>query len=538
MKNKIIFTVILLMQLVYLIYCFVGVKSGFHGTEAGYFAYANGEKALLSETVSFDEWIDADIIKNHYEAENGNKFSYRNIIDNCKDVGVAPLYPVVLHTIASVFENFSFAGAFVINMFCFVAVQIMLFLIVTKVTNKEWFSILCCAFYGLSQGGINTYIYIGPYAMATLFTVLQFYILLKWLDKKEVKILISWICVAVLGACNDHYSFVVSATLMILTIICHIMKKEKREILKVLCALIVIFFAGVYFNTSMLKNILVAGANGFWFEFWYLRTYLVYELFGYYIVPLPMGFFILLGKILIGIVLVVPAFAFIFRKDNWYIKFIEKLKTVVKITDDSVKKCLFISVVVVVYICSLSYSGNIFVNDFYSTRFMFAMYPCILFLTLIVFYGICVIIANFIKVFFGVYKYSEIVLNIITCAFAVFLLVFVWFFSAKFYMFMPEDNIKINVEELCNGQNVAVLLDECSVRDFEAVGILLKESENVYYTSSSGVDWDTVMNEKDETVYVLLSDKEDIVKLNKEYGSNEYLGMCKISNMYFYVLKH
>ena len=173
-----VFAAVVFLQMCVLVYCFTGKKRDYHSDELFSYGLANSYyQPFISsndhkgmELIHNNEWLPGEIINDYLSVQKEHRFAYDSVYyNNSKDVH-PPLYYMVLHTVCSFFpEVFTEWFGFGLNLILFLLNQVLLYLIVGRMTKSSALSLAVVALYGLNQGGIDTYIFIRMYAMCTFF---------------------------------------------------------------------------------------------------------------------------------------------------------------------------------------------------------------------------------------------------------------------------------------------------------------------------------------------------------------------------------
>lgn len=353
-KNiKIIYSVMVLLQLALIVYCFACKREGWHQDELWSYGFANSHAGptiyysdiYAKEAINIDEWADSELLWNYLvvdvDKENNvdERFSYDFVYYNQITDLSPPLYSMILHTICSFFPNsFSWWYAFSINMIAFLITMLFLWKACCEYRD-EGVALIVGFLFGFSRGCVDTFIYLRMYGMLTaLFAVIVYYFI-KILKSREKSIPVKWlICIYIISFAmffTHMYPIIVTGILTFLTCLLFLCKKEIKKMfqfgLTMLAALISFFLA----YPSFLRNITVQVGNNmeklysdFDFETRVktMLNCLFGEVFNIMIPYYESGFLRMLPYILIYAFLVCLPLLFLFRKSDKLRKMPGKIK--------------------------------------------------------------------------------------------------------------------------------------------------------------------------------------------------------------------
>lgn len=163
-------------------------RESFHLDELWSFGLANSNyhPHIFSNSALDKGWINSDYIKDYLVVDDDHRFDYASVIDNQKHDVHPPLFYIVLHTVCSFFPGtFSSWFAVIPNLIFFILSLIVLFKLSKLLLKNDVVSLAVVLFYGFSNAGISTAIYIRMYMLFTLFALLYMYIHVKMITKNE-----------------------------------------------------------------------------------------------------------------------------------------------------------------------------------------------------------------------------------------------------------------------------------------------------------------------------------------------------------------
>lgn len=394
---------ILFLQICVLIYCFTVKKKNYHSDEL--FSYglsnsyyqpfinANDHEGL--DVINNNQWLSGQVLNHYLSVEPEHRFAYDSVYyNNSKDVH-PPFYYMVLHTICSFFPDvFTEWFGFGLNLALFVLSQILLYLIVRRMTDKVIPALAAVLLYGFCQGGIDTFIFIRMYAMAEFFLLLCVYlhVLLLKEEKNKYKTLACLGVVTFLGGMTHYYYFIAAGTISACFCVYYLIKKRYSFLVRyavvLLSAVALAIAAYPYVLTQLFRfegsRDLSSSYGGFLFEWRYILSYAASELAGIRLSVMPSYFWIHLTEILLVVVTILLPVCFLLRREIWFKKAVFKFKDMVRI---AVKKLFGISILYVsmavsaaVLMAAVALTVPVSQMGSASTRYVFMIYPLLVIL--------------------------------------------------------------------------------------------------------------------------------------------------------------
>lgn len=257
---RIVFFLIVVVQVLFITYCFADLKKGFHSDEPwtygfanGYYTpyiYASGNFNPNEETVlrNFGEWKDGRVLFDYLTVGDAERFRFDSVYYGSQYDQSPPLYPILVHFVSSFFPNeMSWYFGYVINILAFVITSIFLqkftLLIITQykkqngtnieVTNCDFLlSVMPCVLYGFSYVGINTTVFVRMYALLTAFCTSYTYFAVRVQLDEGCEKKISYLAMGILVFLGSftHYSFLIYAcTITVLSILANGIKKNYKH---------------------------------------------------------------------------------------------------------------------------------------------------------------------------------------------------------------------------------------------------------------------------------------------------------------------
>ncbi len=193
-------------------------REGLHVDEFWSFGLANSNyhPHIFSDDALDNGWIDSSYIRDYLVVDEDHRFDYVSVINNQKHDVHPPLFYIILHTVCSFFPGtFSTWFAVIPNLIFFALSLIILFKISKLLCKNDVISLVVVLFYGFSNAGISTAIYIRMYMLFTLFALSYIYIHTKMIvyNRQTVGNLIALSAVLFAGFMT-HYYFIIIAFLV------------------------------------------------------------------------------------------------------------------------------------------------------------------------------------------------------------------------------------------------------------------------------------------------------------------------------------
>ncbi len=195
-KIRYIFYMLLVVNVSLVLYYF-NQRDIFHTDEQWSYAHANSTQgAYLSPSVDSYmrdkehsisyKWLDNIIFHDYLTVQENERFVYGHIGENLKVVEHPPLYFLILHTICSFFPDvFSKWHGGVLNILAFTLTLILLYKLSKLVLKDDVLALFPVFFWGFSNIGLGTALYLRMYMLQTFFAVGLAYQTLLMLDEKQ-----------------------------------------------------------------------------------------------------------------------------------------------------------------------------------------------------------------------------------------------------------------------------------------------------------------------------------------------------------------
>ena len=406
---------IIILQVVY-ISCMFGVnKQGFHSDELWNYGFANSIAGAHIYKVDngydvkdVDSWQPSEKLRNYITVDKDEIFNYSSVYNNAACDLHAPLGFMMLHFICSFFPGtWSKWYCFVLNMLCFVIMQIYVYRLAASVCKNKLAGIFAVLFFGFTMGAQNICIYLRIYAPATMFAVMLMYysnILYEMIKAKAVKnsVYIKLFLVTLAGCLTLHLFLTFAFIVTVMYCLYYLLTKQFKHFLIYgltmagsVAASIAIFPAtinhipglgGEQLLTYATKKYPFAMQNKM---YW---AYMTSDLFGVHnsIWKTMTGTYILYA---IAIILFITLpLCFVFRHELWFKKILNVLWHKVKDVTKNIKKgsyTPFVQLASVIFIVMIaSKTTSVLQMGNCSARYIFIVYPILASLAVIIVWNV------------------------------------------------------------------------------------------------------------------------------------------------------
>lgn len=392
-KYYFIVLAIVTVQIVFLSLIFAQ-KDGHHSDEVYNYGFANSynENDFLG-TSFMNQWTDSSIAKGFITVEENQRFAYDAVYNNTISELNPPFQIFVLHTICSFFpEKFSWNFCFVINIISFIITQFFLFALTREITGDDIVPFAAVILYGFGVGAMDIAIFMRIYALAVMFSVIFIYysnkIYKNRLSKNYFYEYLILFLSCLLGCYTLHlflfYAFCITVCYSLFFLFTKRFKKLFAHGFSVLsAALISILLVPSTVSHIEGTDVLSVGLIKYPTTM-QIRLYsylLTKDLFGLHISAFPNPYleYCIIFLVVITI-LSIPLF-FLFRREEWFKRFlinfkdlfIDRLKRIKKIQFSLVVYLLTIIAVVIL----ASDQTSVYTMGVYSNRYLFIIYPTV-----------------------------------------------------------------------------------------------------------------------------------------------------------------
>ena len=184
-------SLIILVQIIYGTYVFAFEKMGFYTDEVWSYSYSNyfSDVFVYARDGYMGNFHDNGIVSEYIAVQPGERFNFSGVYKNSSGDLNPPLYYMLLHFICSFFpDKWSVVPAYIINVLSVIGTQIFLYLICRDIfREKKYLPFVCCIYYAVSRGALDTLIFLRMYAMLTFFTVMHIRYQFRVLHSSDIK---------------------------------------------------------------------------------------------------------------------------------------------------------------------------------------------------------------------------------------------------------------------------------------------------------------------------------------------------------------
>ena len=349
-KYNILFSLMIVIQLIYTFYVFTFQKEGAHSDEIWGIGFANSyylpfldaeghpkrEPTPVEEFTNSNEWISGQVFHDYITVQAGERFSYDSVYYNTSKDVHPPLYNMLVHTISSFFINsFSYYHAFFINCLCLVGTQIYLYLLTNRLSGSKGVAFLACLLYGGGIGALSNYLFLRQYCLLTLCVVAYTYysVLFKQNEKKYLRYVIGAVIMSFLAFFTHYYGIVYVGVFTALMCVLMLFRKDIRKgllygfsILASLLGMILVYPS--FFECLLEINDIPPERKIVKRQIKMLLNYWTESCMGFHIDVYNTLFWKIAPLIVGGILVLLSMIAFVCRKEKWFHTFVQKIKRV------------------------------------------------------------------------------------------------------------------------------------------------------------------------------------------------------------------
>lgn len=553
-KYEIAFILIVLVQVIY-ISCMFGInKQGFHSDELWNYGFANSTDGAHIYKVddgydvkNVDSWQSSENLRKYITIDKDEIFNYAAVYQNAACDLHAPLGFMMLHFICSFFPGtWSKWYCFVLNMICFVIMQMYIYKLVRDMTKNRMAGILAVSFFGFTMGAQNVFIYLRIYAPATMFGVMLVYysnMLYKMVKEGNIKknVYVKIFLVTLAGSLTLHLFLTFAFIVTVMYCLYYLFGKRFRQF----------FVYGLVMAGSVIASLLIfpatinhiPGLGGkqlltyatkkypFYMQNKMYWAFMTNDLFGIHnsIWKTMTGTYILYA---IGLILFIALpLCFVFRHETWLKKAICWIKyKVIDIFKNIKKSSYTLIVMLAVVIVTVAIAANktsILQMGRSCTRYVFVVYPVLACLAVILVWDIVLYFIKNSKVQIIICILLSVVFVVLSNALASKNYYFKHYEDGKTLTMLEDDSNCIIVSsgywlltcytnELYNTQNYYIADYESALNDTYDSDIINSEDPLYLILDVSEMDKADNINIMGQSVYI---EKNQ----NKEYKSEDYL---------------
>lgn len=196
-------------------------------------------------------WFSSKYYSDYLMPNSNTVFEYGSVIYNQVNDVHPPLYYIIFHTISSFFPGvFSKWIGLSLNMAIHIGIILCIYYIVKHFTDNKWVSLIAMIFYGLSIGGLSSFLYIRMYAMMGLIQMLLIIFTMKFINADKVSkrnLFITFLTVLV-GGLTHYYFYIFAFFTTVIVFIYHlIIRKHIKGLIYSFSSLLAVITAFISF---------------------------------------------------------------------------------------------------------------------------------------------------------------------------------------------------------------------------------------------------------------------------------------------------
>ena len=398
-SKKIIFILIVLIQVIYHTVSFGVNKQGYHSDEMWNYGFAISTDEKNLYYVDEDKgiykyiysWTDSEVLHEYITVDKSEIFAYDSIYKNLEKDLNPPLQFMILHFICSFFVGkWSKWFGFIINIFSFILIQIYLFKFMKRVTKSDAAAYMGIVVFGFAVGSTSVTTFLRMYALGVAFAMMfiyyvnEIYICRDEREKYRTNIIKAAIAL-LLGALTVHQFLIMAFFVVFIYSLYYLFSKRFRLMLTFGISMLasvgvsVILFPSTfshlfgYTNNSIIKKYPTG---------WQFRIYLSFltkDISGFHIsairtMAIPYTF---VGLVILVFILV--PLCFVLRNEEKFKTLVIKIKERMVYGVKNIKKIPFTIIallfVIVLFVLVDAHNYSIFRMGIFAKRYMFLIYP-------------------------------------------------------------------------------------------------------------------------------------------------------------------
>lgn len=229
-KSRAVLAVIIILSLA-VSTVFMINKQGYHEDELLTYNLANSADILNTD----GGWNSGENFIDYLSVSDADRFNYAQVYENqIIDASHPPFYYALVHTVCSFFPNvFSKYFAFSINVLAMAGILIMLYKIVRKITDNNYYSLIAAGAFAFSIACTTMTIYLRMYATLTFFVLSMIYMNLKIYEKKNTAKLTDFLIlglITLLGTLTQYYFILFECLTALIMLIFKIKEKCYKDL--------------------------------------------------------------------------------------------------------------------------------------------------------------------------------------------------------------------------------------------------------------------------------------------------------------------
>ncbi|MCD8095691.1 MAG: hypothetical protein LUE12_06130 [Ruminococcus sp.] len=402
LKPVVLLILIILLQSIYTVYFFINVKNGFHSDEMWSYGlsnsyylpsvYVEGDINYNNKKVNFNEWISGEFFNDYLTVQEGEQFSYASVYYNQTQDRHPPLYYFLLHTVCSFFpDSFSFYFGLFLNLIFLALTQVFLYKLSKILLKQKYIALIPCVLYGAGTGALSTFIFIRQYALVAALLTMYTYFNAKLFTSDDFdlkKCLPPILITSFLTFLSLYAAIAYIAIFTLCFCIYFIFKKKIRKMFIYGLSELATLFLFIAVFPSVIQQLFynASGYNqtvNFWFWFKRMLNYITAYNFGIHVSAFKnSAYSYVLAAIVIILAVAIPL-CFLFRKEEWFLRFKNKAKELMKNTFKRLFVWIksanyipaFVAFTTIVVTMLLYFIVELSDMGIYRIRYVFMLYP-------------------------------------------------------------------------------------------------------------------------------------------------------------------
>ena len=232
-KDRVLYWMTLSLSLIICLY-FANQKVGYHIDELYSYGLANSYSHPFPNAIN--QWLSGSYYHDYLSADWAHRFNYLAVYQNQVQDVHPPLYYFLLHTISScvpgIFSKWLGLG---LNLVSHLLSLTMIILIGRKMSTQSYIPYALALLWGLSVGGLNTFLFIRMYSLLTCMGLILLYQMICLLDQGHYH-LRSWIGLSLtvmLGSLTHYYFIIYAGLLFIFWLVIQLRRSQWNFLIKV-----------------------------------------------------------------------------------------------------------------------------------------------------------------------------------------------------------------------------------------------------------------------------------------------------------------
>lgn len=187
-------------------------KRGYHVDE--YYSYGLANSYYKPFPDDYNQWLSPDYYRDYLTTSEEERFSYGSVYYNQTQDVHPPFYYMLLHAVSSFFPgSFSKWLGLGLNFLIYALILLVLYFFLRDLLANQWLALAFASFYGLSVGGLSSFVYIRMYLLLALLQLVFAYVAYKYLKAPSQKLLLAAMATTVLGGLTQYYYYIFAGIL-------------------------------------------------------------------------------------------------------------------------------------------------------------------------------------------------------------------------------------------------------------------------------------------------------------------------------------